>query len=138
MFIYYIYFENCPMETNNLENITQKKYGVIGLKDMKDSLKYTIFASMLITGLYVGSYLLTDHERDKKFKKIVDEANVIELCESAFGYIQTFRAENMDSDPSLLEYYLQKIIKYNPNFMHDFVVRKALDLNKDGKVGNDY
>ena len=124
------------METNDLEKITQKKYEVIGLKDLKDILKYTIPASILITGLYVGSYLLADAERDKGFKKIVDEARVIGLSEPALGYMQTFRAENMDSDSSLLKHYLQKIIELNPNFLHDLVVRKAPDLNKDGKVGN--
>lgn len=125
------------METNDLEKITQKKYEIIGLKDLKEVLKYTIPASILLTGLYVGSYLLADSERDKGFKRIVNEAKVIELSEPVLGYMQTFRAENMDSDPSLLKYYLQKIIELNPNFLHDLVLRKAPDLNKDGRVGKD-
>ncbi len=119
----------------NLEEITQNKYESFGLKDIKEVLKYTIPASIVITGLYVGSYLSADSEREREFKRIVDEAKVIELSEPAIGYMQLFRAEKMGSDPRLLEHYRQKIIQLNPNYDHDLVVRKAPDINKDGAAG---
>ncbi len=118
-----------------LEDITQKEDEGFGFKEIKEALKYTIPTGILLTAWYVGSTLLVDAEREIRFKNLVDKAQVLELSKPEIGYMQTFKAENIDSDTSLLKHYLQKIIELNPNFIHDLVVRKAPDLNKDGEVG---
>ena len=118
-----------------LEDITQKEDEGFGFKEIKEALKYTIPTGILLTAWYVGSTLLVDAEREIRFKNLVDKAQVLELSKPEIGYMQTFKAENIDSDTSLLKHYLQKIIELNPNFSHDLVVRKAPDLNKDGEVG---
>lgn len=123
-------------KNHSLEKITRKHIAeVIGIRDFRTTLMYAVPVFTFVTGVYFGSLAHHDSKKEKELRKIVNDAIALDMPEPTLGYMQPFKAEEMEYDNKLLEYYKDKIIECNPDFEKDFIVRKAPDLNKDGKVG---